>query len=298
MELHQIEYFIAVADTGSFSKAAEKCHVTQPSLSQQISKLEQEFDQRLFDRMGRTIAMTQAGKAFLPRARAILSEVHQARHALVRGIDVRKGTLSVGIIPTLAPYMLHGTVRRFTAAYPEAELSVVEDVTDNLVERLVNAEIDVGYMSVPLANRQIVTQELFTERLFLAASAAHPCATLSPLTSALLSGYQFVTLQDRNCLSQQISSFCYVHHIDPQIIYQTYQLATVLEFVRAGLAVAFVPECATRHCRVDDVVFRQLDDATPDRTIVAAGRSGRVVSQLAACFSDCMRQEWLGSTRA
>ena len=297
MELRQIEYFVSVAETGGFGKAAKKCHVAQPSLSQQISKLEREFGQRLFDRMGRTIALTEAGENFLPRARSILAEVQQAKQTLTNNVEAGHGKLSIGIIPTLTPFILNGTVKRFKACYPDAELIVSEDVTETLQERLMNAEVEVCYMSTPLTGRQIVTEDIFTEKLFLAVSATHPYAALSPLTSEALSKTPFVTLHDRHCLSQQISSFCYVHHINPPIIYQTYQLATVLDFVRAGLGIAFVPEIATLTLKHDDVVFRSVEDISPERTIVAARCDGRTISQLAACFTDCIKQEWSALTQ-
>ncbi|MCL5997520.1 MAG: LysR family transcriptional regulator [Chloroflexi bacterium] len=293
MELRQIEYFVAVVETGGFSKAAERCHVAQPSLSQQISKLEQEFGQQLFDRMGRTIALTEAGRTFLPRAKAILAEVQQARHSVKNGLDLGRGKLSVGIIPTLTPFILKGSYQRFSARYPDAEISICEDVTESLQERLVNAELDICYMSIPLANKHIVAEEIFTEKLLLAVNANHPCADMAAIKSESLGHYPFVTLHDQHCLSQQIKSFCYVHHINPPVMYHTFQLATVLEFVRANIGVALIPECVALNDPSDDIVIRPVEGIAPERTIVAARYSGRIASQMGACFTECIKQEWL-----
>src|SRR5438128_10667715 len=106
MELHQLRYFCAVADTGSFSRAAEQSHVSQPSLSQQILKFEYALGARLFDRLGRSVRLTDLGKAFLPRARAVLRELEAAKCDVVERKDSVTGSLSVGVIPTIAPYFL------------------------------------------------------------------------------------------------------------------------------------------------------------------------------------------------
>ena len=123
MELHQLLYFVAVAETGGFSRAAERCHVAQPSLSQQVQKLEHELGQPLFDRLGRGVTLTEAGRALLPRARVILAEVQQIKRSLRQEIQDGYGQLAVGVIPTVAPYLLPGIIRRFSELYPKAEPS-------------------------------------------------------------------------------------------------------------------------------------------------------------------------------
>src|SRR5262250_1715680 len=114
MELHQLRYFCAVADTGSFSRAAEQSHVSQPSLSQQILKLEAELGARLFDRLGRSVRLTDAGKTFLPRARAVLHELEAARGDISEGKASVSGHVTVGAIPTVAPYFLPPILAAFS----------------------------------------------------------------------------------------------------------------------------------------------------------------------------------------
>ncbi len=292
MEFHQIEYFVAVVETGGFSRAAERCNVAQPSLSQQIIKLEHELGQQLFQRLRHSTIPTEAGKAFYPRAKAILSEIQQAKHALTDGFNAERGQLSIGIIPTLTPFILHGVVKRFKERFPEAQLTISEDVTENLQERLINAELDVCYLSSPVANRQIVTEDIFTEKLLIAVNKNHPCADMPSVKREVLNQYPFVTLHDRHCLSQQIRSFCYIQQINPPVIYQTFQLATVLEFVRAELGIALIPECAIFNYQQDEIVFNTIEDNGPERTIVAARYNGRFISRLDAYFSQSISMEW------
>src|SRR6516225_10944511 len=134
MEMHQLRYFVAVARTGSFTLAAEQCFVSQPSLSQQIQKLEKSLGQRLFDRLGRRAALTDAGRLLLERAEAILETVEDAERRLRDADDNPGGNLSVGAIPTIAPYLLPLAVPGFLKKYSRVELTIQEDVTQHLLE--------------------------------------------------------------------------------------------------------------------------------------------------------------------
>src|ERR1700758_5593776 len=144
MELHQLRYFCAVAETGSFSRAAERSHVSQPSLSQQIRKLEDELGARLFDRLGRSVRLTDLGKAFLPRARAVLRELEAAKGDVLERKKSVAGSLVVGVIPTIAPYFLPPRLTSFTRHFPQAQVTVVEEITPVLLERLRASTIDVA----------------------------------------------------------------------------------------------------------------------------------------------------------
>jgi LysR family transcriptional regulator, hydrogen peroxide-inducible genes activator len=136
MELHQLRYFCAVADTASFSRAAVQSHVSQPSLSQQILKLEDELGARLFDRLGRSVRLTDLGKTFLPRARAVLRELEAAKGDVVERKESVSGALAVGVIPTVAPYFLPRHLTSFTRQFPLARVTVIEDITPILLDRI------------------------------------------------------------------------------------------------------------------------------------------------------------------
>src|SRR5579862_4351987 len=127
MEFHQLRYVCAIAETGSFSRAAERCQVAQPSLSQQVLKLEEDLGAKLFDRLGRSVRLTEAGRVFLLHARSILSQMETARSSVVdKCADVR-GSVAVGVIPTIAPYLMPRYTTAFTKKYPEAKLRIVEE---------------------------------------------------------------------------------------------------------------------------------------------------------------------------
>src|SRR5215470_6703321 len=136
MELHQLRYFTAVADTGSFSRAAERCHISQPSLSQQILKLESELGGRLFDRLGRSVRLTELGHAFLPRARSVLHELAAARDEVTERLERESGPVVLGAIPTVAPYWLPPRLAVFSRKFPKIHLTMAEEITHVLLDRL------------------------------------------------------------------------------------------------------------------------------------------------------------------
>src|SRR5262245_23523731 len=141
MELHQLRYFVAVAQTGNFSRAAERCHVSQPSLSQQILKLEHRLGQPLFNRLGRRAVLTDAGRLLLDRATAVLATVEDAERRLRASDTIHGGRLAVGAIPTIAPYLLPHALESFVRRCPKVELIVREDVTTNLIQAVVEGEL-------------------------------------------------------------------------------------------------------------------------------------------------------------
>lgn len=153
MEFRQLRYVCAVAETGNFSRAAERCRIAQPSLSQQVLKLEKDLGARLFDRLGRSVRLTEAGRAFVAHARSILEEIEAARSSVAdQNADLR-GTVVVGVIPTVAPYLIPSYAAAFAKKYPDARLRIVEETTSLLVEGLRDLSIDVAILALPYATK-------------------------------------------------------------------------------------------------------------------------------------------------
>src|SRR6267154_13178 len=142
MEMQQLRYVVAVARTGNFSRAAEQCHVAQPSLSQQIQKLEEELGERFFDRLTREAKLTPHGEAFLRHAVRILEEVDAAKRDASDAHELLRGSLTIGVLPTIAPYLLPAAMREFTEKFPGVEIEVLEDTTARLLRAAQRYEID------------------------------------------------------------------------------------------------------------------------------------------------------------
>src|ERR1700721_876732 len=181
MEVHQLRYVCAIADTGSFSRAAERCQITQPSLSQQARKLEEERGAKLFDRLGRSIRLTAAGRAFIPRARAILEQMEAARSSAADQNTDFRGSVAVGVIPTVAPYLMPSYAARFAKKYPDAKLRIVEQTTSGLVEGLRDLSLDVAILALPLRHKDLELFPIRTKPLFVAMRRGHPRASARSL---------------------------------------------------------------------------------------------------------------------
>src|ERR1700723_366783 len=192
MEFHQLRYVCAIADTGNFSRAAERCQISQPSLSQQVLKLEAELGTKLFDRLGRSIRLTEAGRAFIPRARAILEQMEAARSTAADQNTDFRGSVTVGVIPTVAPYLIPSYAAGFAKKYPDAKLRIVEETTSVLVEGLRDLSIDVAIFALPLREQDLELFPVGTEPLFIALSRNHPRASANSLALKDHLGESFV----------------------------------------------------------------------------------------------------------
>jgi LysR family transcriptional regulator, hydrogen peroxide-inducible genes activator len=282
MEFTQLKYVCAIADTGSFSRAAERCHVAQPSLSQQVLKLEEDLGARLFDRLGRSVRLTEAGRAFLPHARSILHQMEAARSGVEdKRTDVR-GSVSVGVIPTIAPYLMPQCVAAFSKKYADAKLRIVEETTPVLVESLRNLAIDLAILSLPLKHKEFEIFPLQTEPLFAVLPRNHARADAKSLSLKDLRGEPFVLLRDGHCFRDVSLAACTRAKVDPRIAFESGQFNSLLGMVAAGVGVSLVPEMAVD--RAAECSFVRISDAQASRTIVAAVLRGRSFNRVQQAF--------------
>jgi LysR family transcriptional regulator, hydrogen peroxide-inducible genes activator len=287
MEFNQLRYVCAIAETGSFSRAAERCHVAQPSLSQQVLKLEEDLGAKLFDRLGRSVRLTEAGRAFVPHARSILHQMEAARAGVEdKRTDVR-GSVSVGVIPTIAPYVMPRYTARFAKKYPEAKLRIVEETTPVLVENLRDLSIDIAILALPLRHKEFELFPLRTEPLFAVLPKDHPRSSAKCLALKDLRGEPFVMLRDGHCFRDLSVAACSRARITPHIAFESGQFSSLLGMVAAGVGVSLVPEMAidpNANCR-----FVPLSDPRATRTIVAAVLRGRSFNRVQQAFLSGIR---------
>lgn len=282
MELHQLRYVCAIAETGSFSRAAERCQVAQPSLSQQVLKLEEDLGARLFDRLGRSIRLTEAGRTFLPHARSVLNQIEAARSSVVDHHADNRGSVAVGVIPTVAPYLMPRYTASFAKQYPEAKLRIVEETTPVLVEALRDLTIDLAVLALPLRHKDLEWFPLRTEPLFAALPKGHPRAGVKLLGLKDLRGETFVMLRDGHCFRDLSISACTHARVTPRIAFESDQFSSLFGMVAAGVGVSLVPEMAidrSAGCR-----YVRLSDARATRTIVAAVLRGRSFNRVQQAF--------------
>jgi len=267
MEINQLRYFVAVAELLSFTKAAARCQVSQPSLSQQIQKLELDLGVQLLDRLGRRVKLTDAGGVFYERAAAALDAISDAKTCVQDSLDWQKGAIAVGAIHTVAPYLLPDVVRRLTKKFPQAQVTVEEQLTEELVANCLAGELDVGILALPIAEQRVRTESLFTEKLVAALPADSALAKEKRLTLGDVTSQPFVLLDDMHCLGRQTLQLCADRDCTPVVSCRTAQLLTVQELVALGQGVSLVPEMATRRNRDKRLVYRRLVGPPVEREI-------------------------------
>jgi LysR family hydrogen peroxide-inducible transcriptional activator len=251
MEIHQLRYFCAVARTASFTRAAEREHIAQPSLSQQIRKLEEELGSQLFDRLGRAVRLTTSGQALLPRAEEILRRLSEARLEVQECSNDECGKLVVGSIPTIAPYYLPSCLSDFSRNYPGVAFRVVEEITRDLLERVHQGTVDLAIVALPLQGEHGSRFELFRERLYLVVPENHRLASAQVASLEEVADDPFLLLKDGHCFRQNTLSACARARIKPNVVFESGHFASILAMAAAGAGVSVVPEMAVEpqaHC--------------------------------------------------
>jgi LysR family transcriptional regulator, hydrogen peroxide-inducible genes activator len=276
--MHQLRYFAKVADLGNVTRAAEACHVSQPSLSQQIGKLERELGQPLFERLGRGVRLTEAGKLFKRYSDQILTLTEDARTRV--SDDPDSGHITLAAIPTIAPYYLPGVLTRFARECPKARVEIVEETTGNILRLLAEGSVDLAIVALPIQAEHVHTKALFTEELVAVLPSRHPLAARPRLSLRDLVLEPFVVLNEAHCLTASTMSFCARHSASPLVTARSHQLLTVLELVRLGQGVSLVPAMAVPKGRDDGRKYRSLSGDKPSRTVALAWNRMRYQNQL------------------
>jgi LysR family transcriptional regulator, hydrogen peroxide-inducible genes activator len=288
MEIQQLRYVLAVAETGNFTRAAEKCFVSQPSLSQQIINLEEELGHKLFHRLGRKAVPTEAGLAFIDRAREILLGVENATRQIRDDPNLGR-TITIGAIPTVAPYLLPTVLNRCRQEHPNLVVHAREDFRTPLCKGVLDGELDLALVSLPVKDAQLSVEPLFTEPLLLAVNTAHRLAKKDEIHATDLMDETFVLLGDASSLTTQIHRFCGEHNFEPRIGYRCSQLRTVKAFVELGLGVSILPNVA-RFADSRGLVFRELSGRAPVREIAVVRHLQRYQSRGAEDFLRTLRE--------
>lgn len=245
-DLRQLEYFCNVARTGSFTKAAEDLGITQPSLSEQISKLEQSLGAPLFERLNRRIELTPLGEAILGKAKALLEDAAILPELFERAREGVRGPLRVGAIPTILPYYLAPKLRGFLDRFPEIDLQVREATTAELVEQVVEGMIDVAVLSLPVEGAGLVMKELFRDPLYLAVPESHPLAGAKTVQLRHVMQERLLILKDGHCLRDETLAICGRARMRFAAQFEVEQFITIFELIRAGFGVSIVPGMSRR----------------------------------------------------
>ncbi len=271
MNLQQLEYIVAVATHRHFEKAAQHCFVTQATLSMMIKKLEGEWDVILFDRSRQPVVPTEAGKAIIEQARRVLKETEQLRQLSLQAKAGSQGSLKIGIIPTLAPYLLPLFLTGFLQKYPSVKLKIVEQTTGHLLQLLADDKIDVGIMATPLTEKGFHEQHLFYEAFQVYVADGVKGLKKKYIMAEDIDVNKLWLLEEGHCLRSQVLNLCeiqkqqaLVHHLD----YETGSIESLLKITEMNGGITIVPHLATVHFSADQSArLRSFKPPVPAREI-------------------------------
>ena len=270
--LRQLEYALALEREGHFGRAAAACGVSQPGLSMQVGVLEQRLGLKLFERDRRGLRVTAAGRPILERARAALAEVEGLCQAAARLAGPLRGELRLGVIPTVAPYVLPRALARLRRAYPELELALREERTARLVQLLDEGELDLALVALEADLGRARTVALYADPFVLAAPSGHPLASRAQVRGADLTAAELLLLEDGHCLRDQVLSACGPRSRERQDLRAT-SLGTLVRMVASGAGLTLLPTLARGEVHAaDQIALVPLVRPTRSRTIGLAWR--------------------------
>jgi DNA-binding transcriptional LysR family regulator len=257
LEFSELDAFVVLAGELHFRKASERLFLSQPALSKKIQRLEQKLKGALFVRSRRKVALTDAGKSFLPKATKLLQDAEDAVRETQAAMEGRAGTLRIGFGIASVSEILPRTILRFRKLYPEIEVQMREMPSPLQVSSLVESRLDAGILRMPVTNRKLISVPLFSEHLVLATPAGMPYRPKEGVNGFRNSGFIFVSPSVSKTFHDRVLSLCLRAGFTPRVVQQANEILTILHLVRAGVGVSLVPRSALR-LKVPGVRFHEL----------------------------------------
>lgn len=268
MTLYQLEYVVALDNHRHFVRAAESCHVSQPNLTTQIKKLEEEIGVKIFDRETKPLKPTVAGSAIILKARKILKEVSELKEYVLTEKESLAGEFTIGVIPTIAPYLLPVFLPAFVRANPQTKLIIREMQTDEIIQELHLGKVDIGLLATPLEEKTIREIPLFYEPFLLYLPEDHPLIRRRNIESSSIDSNQMLFLDEGHCFREQALAIC-----DSQkslnnfgFEYQSGSIESLIRLVDKNVGYTLVPEMAVLE-RTSSTRIRRFDSPEPVREI-------------------------------
>lgn len=274
MNFNQLTYFIELVRHRSFSSAAAQLHISQPALSLQIQKLEEEFSYQLIDRTRKPLSLTPEGELFYEKALTIVQLVDDLNQLGLDMDEQVEGKLRVGIIPTLSPYLVPLFIDALNEKYPRLFLEITEVNTEDIITRLTFNELDLGILSTPVMAKNIGFLPLFYERFYLYVSDRHTLFAEEKISQDQLQTEELWYLREGNCFQNQVNSICQIpdrKETELSFRYISYSIESIKRIVENQGGMTFLPELATINIpEVYEDMVKEIGEPTPTREISAA----------------------------
>ena len=288
MNLKDLKYLVALADTGHFGKAAERTFVSQPTLSAQLKKLEEYLGVKLVERQPKNVQLTEVGRQIVVRARRMLDEGDEIIALARSNTDPFAGKLKIALIPTIGPYLLPRVMQKIRKTMPHLGLMLYEYQTEPLLKRLRDGEFDLGIIALPAAQEGVESRPLYEEAFTVALPNHHPLADKSTIKVADLKGQTLLLLEDGHCLRDQALEVCSRVDVREAEDFRATSLETLRQMVVAGLGLTLLPELAVESPFGSQrgLTIRQFGKPVPTRTVGAVWRKSSTRAAAIAAICD------------
>jgi len=291
LTIRQMEYFDALVQTLHFGRAAELAGVTQPALSAQIAEMEQRLGSRLFERGGKSVEMTEEARVLQPRIEAILNQIRDVETVARRGRLAMEGRLRLGIIPTVAPYVLPRLLPELRTLFPALVLELREAVTQTLVEEAAAGRIDAAVVALPLDHPGLTVEPILVDRFFLAIPTSEPGFVKPPVPPESPVLERLMLLEEGHCMREQALAVCGSVRPSAMANYGATSLTTLLQMVAHGLGVTLIPEIALPMAgEMRDIRIVPFSEPAPSRTLGLAWRRGSARRNECAALAATLRR--------
>jgi len=291
MNLRALKYLVKLAELQHFSRAAEACFVSQPTLSTQIRKLEDELGVQLVERAPRNIQLTPVGREIAARARHVLRDIEQIKSTARRSIDPEKGTLRLGIFPTLAPYLLPHVVPGIRERFPDLKLQLAEEKTADILRLLEDGDLDAGLLALPLDDDSLAMEILFEEPFVMAMPGSHPLAERTSIELDDLVDAELLLLEDGHCLRDQALEVCALAGARERVDFHATSMETLRQMVAANVGVTLMPVLAVQPpiAVTANIELRPFREPAPSRTIALVWRRSSPLGPLMKSLAECLK---------
>lgn len=267
MELQQLRYIAALSQERNFLRAAKRCNITQPTLSHQVKKLEEELGAPLFERSSQGVRLTAAGEKFIPYAITTIDNLEKALSELRGGMKDISGEIAIGVIPTITPYLIPDILIKLKKEAPRLSLKLYEETTSLLLESLKAGKIDIGILSLPIPDAGLVSRSLGKEEFFLAVSKKHTLSKKKQITAKGIKEEKLLILQEGHCFADQALEYCDHLRKDTQVVFQGSSLSSVLKLTSVGEGLTLVPKMAASEKENPNLAFIPFASPKPSREI-------------------------------
>jgi LysR family hydrogen peroxide-inducible transcriptional activator len=296
MNLQSLKYLAALSTHRHFGKAAAACFVSQPTLSMQIKKLEEELEVQLLERNNKSVMVTEIGNIMAAHANTILREIEMMQETAKTHSDPEGGTIRIGIIPTLAPYLLPRIMPALTGSFPRLTYYVCEEKTAQLLEKLKQTELDCLILALPVLEKNLTAASLFKEEFLLAIPPDHPFAKNTSIHPKVLQHSDILLLEEGHCLRDQALDFCTQVRVIENKNFRATSLETLRQMVQNGMGITLIPKLACEKNK--KITYIPFSTKPPSRQVGLVWRNkthrNALLTRISKMLSELMRETITG----